>query len=417
MAGHGTHTLSTAGGSPVTGASVLGYGKGTAKGGSPRARVAAYKVCWPAVDGSGGGCFDADILAAFEAAIKDGVDVLSVSLGGETFDYMGDGIAIGAFHAISHGISVVTSAGNDGPSPGSVTNVAPWLITVGASTMDREFPSFVLFGGNGLEGQSLSTAFLPKNKLFPFIRSLDAAAANSSRSEADLCLMGSLDPKKVKGKIVVCIRGGNARVEKGEAVRLAGGEGMILANDPTSGDETIADAHVLPATHITYSDGLKLLSYLNSTKSPQGSLTHPFTNLGSKPAPFMAAFSSQGPNSLTPEILKPDVTAPGVSVIAAYTNASSPTGLDFDKRRIPFNSDSGTSMSCPHVAGVVGLLRAVHRKWSPAAIKSAIMTTAMLSDNTGSRSRTRLWPPATPSCSGRVTYGPTKRSTPGWYTT
>lgn len=139
--GHGTHTLSTAGGNFVPGASVFGYGNGTAKGGSPKARVAAYKVCWPPVDGNE--CFDADIIAGFEAAISDGVDVISVSLGGEPLEFFKDGISIGAFHAVKNGITVVTSAGNRGPTPGSVSNAAPWMFTVGASTIDRQFTNFV----------------------------------------------------------------------------------------------------------------------------------------------------------------------------------------------------------------------------------------------------------------------------------
>ncbi|KAK8914320.1 Subtilisin-like protease [Platanthera zijinensis] len=96
----------------------------------------------------------------------------------------------------------------------------------------------------------------------------------------------------------------------------------------------------------------------------------------------MAAFSSRGPNTVDPEILKPDITAPGVSVIASFTEATSPSDLDYDKRRFPFNSESGTSMSCPHISGVVGLLKAAHPEWSPAAIKSAILTTARVRDNT-----------------------------------
>lgn len=128
----------------MAGASVFGYGNGTAKGGSPKARVAAYKVCWPPINGNE--CFDADILAAFEAAITDGVDVLSVSLGGDPSNYFNDGISIGSFHAVQNGIVVVCSAGNSGPTDGSVSNVSPWILTVGASTIDREFTSFVDLG-------------------------------------------------------------------------------------------------------------------------------------------------------------------------------------------------------------------------------------------------------------------------------
>lgn len=144
--GHGSHTLSTAGGNMVPGVSVFGQGFGTAKGGSPKARVASYKVCWPPINGDE--CFDADILAAFDAAIHDGVDVLSVSLGGSASNLFNDSVAIGSFHAAKKGIVVACSAGNSGPNEATASNLAPWYITVGASTMDREFPSYVVLGNN-----------------------------------------------------------------------------------------------------------------------------------------------------------------------------------------------------------------------------------------------------------------------------
>lgn len=139
--GHGTHTLSTAGGRFVPGANLFGLANGTAKGGSPSARVAAYKVCWA-------GCSAADILYGFEEAIHDGVDVISVSLGGVAYDYTSDPVAIGAFHAGLAGIPVICSAGNSGPVPGSLSNDAPWIITVGGSSTDRDVWSFLILGNN-----------------------------------------------------------------------------------------------------------------------------------------------------------------------------------------------------------------------------------------------------------------------------
>uniref|UniRef100_A0A0A0K313 Subtilisin-like protease SBT5.3 n=2 Tax=Cucumis sativus TaxID=3659 RepID=A0A0A0K313_CUCSA len=378
--GHGSHTLSTAGGNFVAGASVFGLGKGTAKGGSPRARVAAYKVCWPPK--AGNECFDADILAAFDFAIHDGVDVLSVSLGGDPNPLFNDSVAIGSFHAIKHGIVVICSAGNSGPAAGTVTNVAPWQITVGASTMDRKFPSLVVLGNRKqIEGESLSQDALPSKKLYPLMNAADVRLANASVHEAQLCKAGTLNPMKAKGKILVCLRGDNARVDKGEQALLAGAAGMILANNELSGNEILADPHVLPASHINFTDGSAVFAYINSTKYPEAYITPATTQLGIRPAPFMAAFSSVGPNTVTPEILKPDITAPGLSVIAAYTEAEGPTNQEFDNRRIPFNSVSGTSMSCPHVSGIAGLLKTLYPHWSPAAIKSAIMTTASILDN------------------------------------
>ncbi|KAI3815102.1 hypothetical protein L1987_14758 [Smallanthus sonchifolius] len=169
-------------------------------------------------------------------------------------------------------------------------------------------------------------------------------------SHVGLCKAGSLDPKKAKGKLLVCLQGDNARVDKGQEAALAGAVGMVLANNNVSGNEIIADPHVFPATHITYTDGLAVYHYLNSTKTPMAYITHPSTQLDTKPAPFMAAFSSKGPNIITPEILKPDITAPGVSIIAAYTESQGPTNQDFDTCRVQYNCVSGTSMSCPHVS-------------------------------------------------------------------
>ncbi|CAN6196358.1 unnamed protein product [Urochloa humidicola] len=410
--GHGTHTLSTAAGRSVPGASLFGYGNGTAKGGAPLAHAAAYKVCWRPVNGSE--CFDADIVAAFDAAIHDGVHVLSVSLGGSPAEYFRDGVAIGSFHAARHGVTVVCSAGNSGPAAGTVSNTAPWLITVGASTVDREFPAFLVLDNNKrIKGQSLSPTRLRGNKYYQLISSEEAKGAHATATQAKLCIEGSLDKAKVKGKIVVCIRGKNARVEKGEAVRQAGGVGLVLANDEASGNEVIADAHVLPATHITYADGVALLGYMNSTRSASGYITVPYTALGAKPAPFMAAFSSQGPNTVTPQILKPDITAPGVSILAAFTGLAGPTGLAFDDRRVLFNAESGTSMSCPHVAGVAALLKALHPDWSPAAIKSAIMTTARVQDNMRKPMSNSSFLRATPFGYGAGHVRPNRAADPG----
>ncbi|XP_058112938.1 subtilisin-like protease SBT5.3 [Magnolia sinica] len=410
--GHGTHTLSTAGGGFVPNANIYGYANGTAKGGSPNARVAAYKVCWEPIHGYQ--CFGADIIAAFDMAIHDGVDVLSISLSAASgTDYLSDGVAIGSFHAVKNGIVVVCSAGNGGPTQGTVSNTAPWILTVGASTMDREFPSYVRLGNNRhYKGQSLSSKVLPE-KFYPLISSVDCKAANASSQQAQLCYIGSLDPKKVKGKIVACLRGGNYREEKGEAVRRSGGAGMILANDPASGNEIAADAHFLPALHISAIDGLAVFAYINSTKKPVAYITGPTTNLNTKPAPFMTAFSSQGPNPITPYILKPDITAPGLNVLAAYSGASSPTTLAFDSRRVLFSVISGTSMSCPHVSGIVGLLKTIHPDWSPAAIRSAIMTTATIRDNMGELITNSSLIKATPFSYGAGHVRPTHAMDPG----
>ncbi|KAJ7530505.1 hypothetical protein O6H91_14G006400 [Diphasiastrum complanatum] len=376
--GHGTHTASTAAGRYVYRASLLGFARGTAVGMAPKARIAAYKVCWAS------GCFDSDILAAFDQAVTDGVDVISLSVGGGVMPYYLDSIAMGAFGAMEKGVFVACSGGNNGPGDLSVTNIAPWLTTVGASTMDRAFPANVILSdGSIYKGVSLYSGARLGKKL-PLIYAGDAALAkNGSDSySASLCLVGSIDPKLVRGKIVVCDRGNNPRVEKGAVVQAAGGAGMILANAALDGEGMIADCHLLPATAVGAKAGSSIRSFIRASKNPTGSILFYGTKLDVSPAPIVASFSSRGPNPETPEILKPDLIAPGVNILAAWTGAIGPTGLARDPRRVDFNIISGTSMACPHVSGLAALLKGAHPDWSPSAIKSALMTTAYLLDNT-----------------------------------
>lgn len=164
--GHGTHTLSTAGGAAVRGASAFGYAAGTARGGSPRARVAAYRVCFRPINGSE--CFDSDILAAFDTAIDDGVHVISASVGGDATDYLNDAVAVGSLHAVKAGVTVVCSASNEGPDLGTVTNVAPWILTVAASSVDREFSAFAVFNHTRVQVRArFCTAYVRHTHLKP----------------------------------------------------------------------------------------------------------------------------------------------------------------------------------------------------------------------------------------------------------
>uniref|UniRef100_A0A7N0VKZ9 Uncharacterized protein n=1 Tax=Kalanchoe fedtschenkoi TaxID=63787 RepID=A0A7N0VKZ9_KALFE len=414
--GHGSHTLSTAGGSFVPKASIFGNANGTAKGGSPQARVAAYKVCWPELNNIE--CVIADILAGFEAAIADGVDVLSVSLGGSAVDYKEDGLAIGAFHAVQHGITVVASAGNSGPTQSTVSNVAPWLLTVAASSLDRGYGNVVSFGGRHFEGKSLGGKILPKRQFYPVINSSSAQSDNASVTfeDATLCKPGSLDSSKVKGKIVVCLRGTYDRIEKGLVVKKAGGVGYVLADDLEHKNAPLeeTDLDFLPASHISYKDGQTLFNYIKFTRKPYAYITNVKTYVGSKRrAPVMAYFSSVGPNPIDPEILKPDITAPGVNILAAYTGAVAPTPLPEDTRIVKFSVLSGTSMSCPHISGIVGLLKSLHPQWSPAAIRSAIMTTATTRDNNKKPISGSVPLPPTPLNYGAGHVNPNKAADPG----
>lgn len=328
--GHGTHTSSTAAGSAVTNASFLGYAAGTARGMATGARVATYKVCWSS------GCFGSDILAAMDRAILDGVDVLSLSLGGGSAPYYRDTIAIGSFSAMEKGVFVSCSAGNSGPTRSSVANVAPWVMTVGAGTLDRDFPAYANLGnGKRLVGVSLYSGEGMGTK------PLELVYNKGNSSSSNLCLPASLDPTTVRGKIVVCDRGVNARVEKGAVVRDAGGLGMIMANTAASGEELVADSHLLPAIAVGKKTGDLLREYIKSDSNPTALLVFKGTVLDVRPSPVVAAFSSRGPNTVTPEILKPDVIGPGVNILAGWSDAIGPTGLDKDSRRTQFNIMSG----------------------------------------------------------------------------
>ncbi|KAK9165140.1 hypothetical protein Scep_000331 [Stephania cephalantha] len=374
--GHGTHTASTAAGRHAFKASMNGYASGIAKGVAPKARIAVYKVCWKSL-----GCYDSDILAAFDKAVDDGVDVISISIGGGdgiSSPYYLDPIAIGSYGAQARGVFVASSAGNEGPSGMSATNLAPWLTTVGAGTIDRNFPADVILGdGRKLSGVSLYAGLPLEGKMFPLVY-----PGKSGVLSASLCMENSLDPKLVAGKIVVCDRGSNPRVAKGLVVKKAGGVGMVLANGVSNGEGLVGDSHLIPACAVGANEGDALKAYIESSaNAAAATIEFRGTVIGVKPAPIVASFSARGPNSITPEILKPDLIAPGVNILAAWTDAVGPTGLPSDMRKTEFNILSGTSMACPHVSGAAALLKSAHPDWSPAAIRSAMMTSASTADN------------------------------------
>lgn len=406
--GHGTHTAATVAGSPVSGANLLGYAYGTARGMAPGARVAAYKVCWV------GGCFSSDILSAVDQAVSDGVNVLSISLGGGVSSYYRDTLSIAAFGAMEKGVFISCSAGNAGPDPISLTNVSPWITTVGASTMDRDFPALVKLGtGKMVSGTSLyrGRRTLSLNKQYPVVYLGDNSSSPTPNS---LCLEGTLDRHNVAGKIVICDRGISPRVQKGQVVKDAGGIGMILSNTAVNGEELVADSHLLPTVAVGETTGRFMKHYALTNPKATATLEFLGTKLGIRPSPVVAAFSSRGPNFISLDILKPDVIAPGVNILAAWTGYTGPSSLPTDRRRTKFNILSGTSMSCPHVSGIAALLKARHQEWSPAAIKSALMTTAYVHDNTINPLKdASTGEPSTPYDHGAGHVNPSKALDPG----
>ncbi|KAM1587564.1 hypothetical protein ACFX1X_027039 [Malus domestica] len=363
--GHGSHTASIAAGRYVLNMTYKGLAAGGARGGAPMARIAVYKTCWNS------GCYDVDLLAAFDDAIRDGVDIMSVSLGPDApqGDYFSDAISIGSFHAARHGILVVASSGNEG-NPGSATNLAPWMLTVGASSTDRDFTSdIILENGANFTGESLSV--LEMKASARIISASEANAGYFTPYQSSYCLESSLNRTKARGKVLVCRHAESStesKLAKSMLVEKAGGVGMVLIDDA---DKDIAVPFVIPSAIVGQRIGHQILSYIIRARKPKSRILPAKTILGLKPAPRVTAFSSKGPNSLTPEILKPDVTAPGLNILASWSPAAG---------NKLFNILSGTSMACPHVTGIAALIKAVYPSWSPAAIRSAIMTTATLLD-------------------------------------
>ncbi|KAF2296158.1 hypothetical protein GH714_036415 [Hevea brasiliensis] len=303
--GHGTHTSSTAAGNSVGKASMLGLALGTARGGVPSARIAVHKVCWS------DGCYEADILAAFDDAIADGIDIISISIGGfYPKDYFNDSIAIGAFHAMKNGILTSVSAGNSGPDPETVFNFAPWFLSVAASTIDRKFFTKVKLGnGATYEGVSINTFDL-ENEMYRVIYGGNAPDIRNgfNQSTSRYCIQSSLDKTLVKGKIVLC-----DYISSGETASAAGAIGTIMQDGYF---QDVAYNFPLPASHLALCAGFDVSEYVNKTRKPTATI---FKSIARKDelAPYVVSFSSRGPNPITKDILTPDLAAPGVNILAA----------------------------------------------------------------------------------------------------
>ncbi|CAM0955818.1 unnamed protein product [Alopecurus aequalis] len=365
--GHGTHTSSTAAGHFVDGVSAFGLGRGTAAGIAPGAHVAMYKVC------DGEGCFESDILAGMDAAVKDGVDVLSLSLGGPSLPLDKDLIAIGAFGVMSKGILVVCAGGNSGPTPSTLSNEAPWLLTVAAGSVDRSYRATVRLGdGEAFDGESLTQDKRFSAKAYPLYYP----------QGSNYC---DFFPVNITGKVVVCdTETPLPPLNSIEAVQAAGGAGVVFVNEADFGYTIVVEKYYnLPMSQVTATDGAKIMGYAKaappSANSPlTATILFNSSMVHVKPAPLVAAFSSRGPSAASPGVLKPDIMAPGLNILAAWPKM---VPVDGGTESYNYNVASGTSMATPHVTGVAALVKKVHPDWSPSAVKSAIMTTARALDN------------------------------------
>ena len=354
--GHGTHTMTTAAGNGGVAASIFGESRGTVSGIAPRAHVIAYRVCGDL------GCYNSDSIAAVEQAILDGVDVINFSISGGNNPF-GDAVELAFLDAYDNGIFVAASAGNSGPTAETVAHRGPWVTTVAASTSNRHFLStLTLTAGNG------DTLNLVGATVTPGVASPLPVVVNT----ADPLCQVPAAAGTFTGQIVVCNRGVNARVNKSFNVSQGGAAGMILRNLALQGLNT--DNHFVPSVHIDGPEGAQLGAFLDSHTGVVASFTGGTAT--QVQGDVIASFSSRGGPGQTLGVSKPDITAPGVQILAG--NTPMPATEDGGYPGQLFQAIQGTSMSSPHIAGVAALLADLHPEWTPGQIKSAIMTTAKI---------------------------------------
>ncbi|KAJ0024405.1 hypothetical protein Pint_07995 [Pistacia integerrima] len=394
--GHGTHTSSTAGGNYVDDASFYGYASGTARGIAPRARLAMYKVIFDE------GRYASDVLAGMDKAVDDGVDIISISMGFDEVPLYEDPIAIASFAAMEKGVVVSSSAGNAGPALGTLHNGIPWVMTVAAGTIDRSFAGNLILGnGETIIGWTMfpASAYLDDMRL---IYNKTYSACNSTK----------LLRKVPSDAIIFCDKNGFL-YDQVDAISGTNVRGAIFVSDR---EESFEMGTNWPGVVISSKDAPVVINYATTDKRPSATIKFQQTILGTKPAPAVALYTSRGPSPYFPGILKPDIMAPGSQVLASWipTDPTARIGPNVYLSS-EFNVISGTSMACPHASGVAALLRGAHWDWSPAAIKSALVTTANPLDNTQNpiRDNGLNFTSASPLAMGAGQIDPNKALDPG----
>lgn len=373
--GHGSHTAATAVGNRLEmslEAPTVTLDR-TISGVAPHANLITYKACLVI-----GSCPLTGTLASIDRATLDQVDVINFSIGGGPANPWTSPLAMAFAGARSAGIFVATSAGNSGPGAATVGNPAnaPWVFSVGASTHNRDFPNVLgeltrdgTPGPADMSGKGLTAGYGPARVVYA--GDFGNALCAEGLPEASV---NPFPPGTFDGEIVVCDRGEFARVDKARHVHEAGAGGFVLANDEASGESVVADPYELPGVHLTFQDGVALKAWIaeGGGLDHQGTAVITGVTVDESPAngDVMAGFSSRGPNAPAPGVLKPDITAPGVDVLAAWEGATSPADPE------TYNTISGTSMSSPHAAGAAALVRATQPDWTPDEVRSALTTTA-----------------------------------------
>ncbi len=350
--GHGTQMASIAAGNADVTVRVPGQSLGSFGGLAPQARLAVYKACWGAPDPADDGCATADLVTAIDRATSDGVDVLSLSVGGpDEFDTV-ERALLGAAEA---DIVVVAAAGNNGRTA-YAGHPSPWVTTVGGTTAALRKGEVVRGSAAPLTGAMVATQPVGPARLVLGSR---VSAPGSTREAARVCTPGSLDAGAVADRIVLCERGTVGRVDKSRAVSLADGVGMVLVNDTRGSlDE---DFHSVPTVHLARGPGRDLIRWLAA---------HPRTEISLRPVglvssvPRVAAWSSAGDPSAA--VLKPDLVAPATGILGSTPK---------DARGVAWDFVTGTSAATAYAAGVAATLLA-ERDLSATEVRSALATTA-----------------------------------------
>ncbi len=369
--GHGSHTASTVAGNFVNNAELVAPTTSALfniSGVAPHANIIAYDVCVV-------NCPGASLLAAVNQVLIDsgnlpnGIAALNFSISGGADPY-NDPVELGFLAAVEAGIYVAASAGNSGPGASTVAHLGPWVSTTAASTHDRTILNSLVdiesTGGSSADitGKGFTAGYGPA----PIVNSADFEGLYPG---ATLCGVGPDDgstnpfpPNFFSGEIVVCTRGTYGRVEKGQNVLASGAGGYVLID---TGGGLVGDAHELPGVHISAADGAVLSAWLaaNAGNNPMATIAGYEIDVDAAYGDVMAGFSSRGPQTAF-DVLKPDITAPGVDIMAAEADGQ---GLGTPEYQII----SGTSMSSPHNAGAGALFRALFPTWTAQEIKSAIM--------------------------------------------
>ena len=350
--GHGTHTSSTTAGNMLDSAMIFGVERGPIHGIAPGAHLIEYKVCGIQ------GCFDSDTAAAVQQAILDGVDVINFSISGGT-DPFTDPTELAFLDAYAAGVFVSASAGNEGPGAGTANHLSPWVTTVGASTQTREFQSTLTVTAGG------DTPSSPGRRSPPGSARCPSCCRRRRRTADALCdapaAPGSFDRKDRR------LRTGRAR-PGGEGLQRPPGrcrrDGAVQPGAGRRGDRQPLAAH-RPSRRRHRPGGVP-----QANPGATASFTGGVATDGQ--GDVMAAFSSRGPGGL---FIKPDVTAPGVQILAGHTPMPESRSVEGPPGEF-FQAIAGTSMSSPHNAGAAILMMASHPDWTPGQVKSALMTTA-----------------------------------------